>query len=307
MRTVFIHTNDKQMVGAFVSAHSMKRNASDPNSFDVQIIRKEDYSWFEDYEGQRYLREGGEHTWENGDLQSFTPLRFMPPELMNYNGRAVVVDPDVFSVGDICELLDRDMQGKAIYAKPRTGHKGYDDYVATSVMLLDCNRLKHWHCRTMFNELFEKKRDYEVWMRLGDEPIDNIGHLESFWNDFDRLESDTRLLHNTKRRTQPWKAGLPIDYTNRKGFFGLVPAKWTPTGWITRVKLPGSYRPHPDPKQTELFFAYLRECLEVGSVSESQVREHMAANHIRQDALEIVHRVPSVDELLASLGLRGAA
>ncbi|MGI9357007.1 MAG: hypothetical protein ACR2PF_17855 [Rhizobiaceae bacterium] len=38
---------------------------------------------------------------------------------------------------------------------------------------------------------------------LGDEPDDGIGHLESLRSDFDRLESDTGLLHNTKRRPQP--------------------------------------------------------------------------------------------------------
>ena len=39
------------------------------------------------------------------DLQSFTPLRFMPPQLMGYEGRAIVIDPDVFAVGDVYELL----------------------------------------------------------------------------------------------------------------------------------------------------------------------------------------------------------
>ncbi|MGI9357012.1 MAG: hypothetical protein ACR2PF_17880 [Rhizobiaceae bacterium] len=299
MRTVFIHTNEKQMVGAHVSAYSMKRQASDPDSFDVQIIRKEDYSWFDDYEGRQYLREGGPHVWENDDLQSFTPLRFMPPELMGYKGRAVVVDPDVFAIGDICKLLDRDMEGKAVLAKPRPGHKGYSDYIATSVMLMDCEKLKHWHCQTMFNELFEWQRDYELWMRLGDEPKESIGHLESIWNDFDRLEKDTQLLHNTKRRTQPWKSGLPIDFTNRLGLFGLLPAKWTPTKWITRVRLPGSYKQHPDNRQTNVFFAYLRECLDTGILDEQLVRKHMSSNHVRHDALDVVRTVPKVDEILA--------
>ena len=36
----------------------------------------------------------------------------MPPELMGYQGRAVVIDPDIFAIGDIWELLTRDMQGK---------------------------------------------------------------------------------------------------------------------------------------------------------------------------------------------------
>ena len=56
---------------------------------------------------------------------------------MNFEGRAVVTDPDCFGVGDVADLLDRDMQGKAIMAVPRPGHNRQADYVATSVMLLD--------------------------------------------------------------------------------------------------------------------------------------------------------------------------
>ena len=58
-------------------------------------------------------------------------------------GRAIVVYPDVFAIGDINELFDRDMENKAIFAKPRPGYKGHANYVASSVMLLDCAKLKH--------------------------------------------------------------------------------------------------------------------------------------------------------------------
>src|SRR5262249_48606740 len=44
--------------------------------------------------GQSYLREGERAVWRYDDLQSFTPLRFLPPELMGHRGRALVVDPD---------------------------------------------------------------------------------------------------------------------------------------------------------------------------------------------------------------------
>src|SRR3546814_19817599 len=80
--TVFVHTNDRQMVGAIVSAYSLQRNASNPEAFDVRIIRQEDYPFFQAREGQSFLRAGGTRVWRNEDLQSFTPLRFMPPELM---------------------------------------------------------------------------------------------------------------------------------------------------------------------------------------------------------------------------------
>jgi hypothetical protein len=57
---------------------------------------------------------------------------------MRFEGRAVVTDPDCFGVGDVAELFERDMGGKAIMAVPRPGHNKSPDYIATSVMLLDC-------------------------------------------------------------------------------------------------------------------------------------------------------------------------
>ena len=74
------------------------------------------------FEGRKFLRAGAWRAWENADLQSFTPVRFTPPKLMGYQGRAIVIDPDVFAVGDVNELFERDMEGKAILARPRPGH-----------------------------------------------------------------------------------------------------------------------------------------------------------------------------------------
>jgi hypothetical protein len=47
--------------------------------------------------------------WLNDDLQSFTPLRFMPSELMGHRGRAVIIDGHLRG-GRHLELLSRDMQ-----------------------------------------------------------------------------------------------------------------------------------------------------------------------------------------------------
>ncbi len=304
--TVFIHTNEKQMIGALVSAHSMKRNSAKPEAFDVKIIRTEDYPFYAAHQGQKYLREKSLEAWDSNDLQSFTTTRFMPPELMGYKGRSVVVDPDVFAVGDVNELLTRDMGGKAIMARFRSGHKGYGDYIATSVMLMDNSKLTHWDVKRDFESMFRSERDYEVWMRLGYEPIETIGRLEDVWNDFDRLEADTKMIHNTKRRTQPWKTGLPVDFTNRLGLFGLLPTKWTPQALIRRRKLPGSYWRHPDQKQEQYFFALLNECLANGTVTPALVSAHIAKNHVRPDAIDIATKVPGVDAVLANLGKRAA-
>jgi hypothetical protein len=300
--TVFVHTNEKQIVGAIVAKHSLKRNSRRPDSFDVQIIEHKDHDFFRQFEGREFLRAKTKRVWTNDDLQSFTPLRFMPPELMGYQGRAVVIDPDVFATGDVAELLNIDMQGKAILAKPRPGHNGRDDYVATSVMLLDCAKLKHWNVRENFAEMFRFERDYDDWITLATEPAGTIGKLDDVWNDFDRLTAETRLLHNTKRRTQPWKTGLPIDYTNRIPF-PFVAKLLGRNG----IRLPLRYKRHPDPRQEQLFFALLKECHDLGLVTDELLTAQMASNHVRHDAVELMKQAPTVDEILTGLQHKQAA
>ncbi len=296
---VFIHTNEKQIVGAFVAQHALKRNSRNPDGFDVKIIRTDDHAFLRAREGQPYLRDGVKRPWSMNELQSFTPLRFMPPELMNYSGRAVVIDPDVFAVGDVFELLSRDMQGKAIMCRTRSGVKGIAagklGFFATSVMLLDCAKLTHWRCEEQFNEMFEFKRDYMDWISLKLEPRETIGLFEPEWNDLDRLTANTKMVHNTRRITQPWKTGLPVDFIPAETF-RLFP----PIGWIMRWRRQlfgahaflGRYRRHPDTNQENFFFGLLRECIEKGIVTEDMVREEMNENHVRHDALEVIERTP---------------
>ncbi len=289
--TVFIHTNHKQHIGALVSAHSMRRNSRHPDEFDVKLIELKDYAdFFRPYEGRDYLRDGVSRTWFYEDLQSFTPLRFTPPERMGYEGRAVVVDPDVFAVGDVFELLDRDMQGKAIWCCNRAGHP------ASSVMLLDCAKLGHWKLADDFEALFRREREYKKWMNLGYEDPATIGTLPPVWNDYDRLGPDTRMIHNTRRRTQPWKSGLPVDFVPAEG------NPYSPVAWLMYLRrrlfgpyaFLGNYKSHPDKAQENFFFGLLKECVENGTISEELIREHMRENHVRHDAFEVMEKVPDL-------------
>ena len=287
---VFIQTNDEQYLGALVAAYALKRNSKHADKFDVEIMHYKDFPWLEARIGQKFLR-GLEHrVWKHDDLQSFTPLRFAPPKLMNYQGRAVVIDPDCFAVGDIWDLLARDMQGKALMCRIRPALKDLAEYRASSVMLLDNAKLRHWDAEKTFNELFEFKKGDMKWVKLEYEPDESVGVLENEWNDFDQLTPSTKILHNTYRRTQPWKTGLPIDFTVR------IKAKKFPASVVKSVKQwfnlgkPKVYRRHPDPKQEQLFFDLLSECLEQGIVTEEMLQREMASNHIRHDALQLCHR-----------------
>jgi len=124
--------------------------------------------------------------------------------------------------------------------------------------------------------------------------------IEPEWNDFDKLTPRTKRIHNTRRKTQPWKSGLPVDF---------IPAEsnlMNPVMLLNRLRRKlfgtyaflGNYKEHPDERQTQLFFGYLKECLENGLVDEATVKQHMDANHVRHDAFEVLKRTPPVDKVL---------
>ena len=295
---VFIQTNHKQMTGALVAQYALRRYSSHNDKFDVRIIDMKDYPYFDERERQLYLRDGVKRIWLNDDLQSFTPTRFLPPELMAYQGRALVIDPDIFAASDIWPLLSRDMQGKAILCRPRSGPKGViDRCLASSVMLLDCAKLTHWQVEKQFNEMFEFKRDYMPWICLKLEDRDSIGFFENEWNDFDKFTPQTKLLHTTRRKTQPWKTGLPVDWRPAERF-RLFP----PIGWLMRARrhffgeyaFLGHYKEHPDKNQENFFFGLLKECLANHIIKKDFIDAEMRRNHVRHDTFEILQRVPDL-------------
>jgi hypothetical protein len=229
------------------------------------------------------LRGGHVRAWDPDDLQSFTPVRYAIPGLLGYEGLAVVTDPDVFAVGDVAELFRRDLQGKAIWCTPRPGFHKITDPLATSVMLLDCARLKHWRFADQLQKLWRHEIDYLDWINLRLEDLDTIGLLEPEWNDFDHLTPATKLLHNTKRRTQPWKTGLPIDFTfKERGLFNFALP-------IVRKLVP-NYTRHPDQKQEAFFYAMLADALDAGAATREQVRREIELGHVRPDSEALIKR-----------------
>lgn len=280
--TVVVHTNDKQMLGALVSAHSYRRNSRTPDAFDVRVVNASEYPELQE-RGHSLLRGGHEREWDPDDLQSFTPVRFAIPGLLGYEGLALVTDPDVFAVGDVAELFTRDLQGKAIWCRPRPGYHKITDPLATSVMLLDNARLKHWRFAEDLQALWGHKVDYLDWINLKRENLDTIGLLEPEWNDFDRLTPETKLLHNTKRRTQPWKTGLPIDFTfKERGLFNFALP-------IVR-KLAPNYTRHPDQRQEAYFYALLADALDAGAVTKEHVENEVRLGHVRPDSEALIER-----------------
>jgi hypothetical protein len=294
--TVVIHTNDAQSIPARVAAHALRSRSQSADRFDVRLLRFEETPAL-------YRRDGRPFVWWEGDapsvfrwrdLQSFAPLRRMVPALLGFEGRALVLDPDVFAIGDVYELLARDMHGKAIMCRRALrSHAGRPVY-SSAVMLLDCGKLTHWQWERDLDDIFRGTTPLGAWLGLLDESPDRIGLFEDEWNSFDVLNEKTKMLHNTEIETQPWKTGLPADFHEhaprwpapfeavRRGVQRLVLRRHTP-----RV----CYRPHPDPRQERLFFTLLRECVDAGSITRGEIRVAMRRNHLRRDAFNLLDGV----------------
>jgi hypothetical protein len=308
--TVFIHTNDKQIVGAYVGMYSMKQASAHPDAFDVKLIRLEETPHLLQRQGQKYLRKGKKAVWLNEDLQSFSPLRRMVPQLMGFQGRAVVTDPDVFAMGDINELLTIDMKGKAILCRHVSdGYKGNGHrFYASSVMLLDCAKLTHWRWNDDIDRMFSGDLDYGPWIGLTTEDPDTIGEIGEEWNSFDKLTPSTRLLHTTERLTQPWKTGLPIDFDLNTKAAASAPAKPPAPlpdvqsgGWLDKIQRAFGiaapkeaapdvprYQPHPDKAQERKFIELLKGAIEGGYLDESTLRRCVADKDVRGDVFDLL-------------------
>lgn len=277
MHRVFIRTNDKQLLGAMIGRHAILRAAAHPERIDVSFINVDKIPEFRAFEGKKYLRNGKTLTYTLADLQSFTLGAFMAPQLCGYEGRAIVIDPDVFAVTDVEKLFERDLKGKSLAARPKRG--GHD----TSVMMLDCAKLRHWDMAKILEDLAASKTTYEEWMTLRKEDVDG---LEPEWNSWDDLRPETKALHTTNRLTQPWKTGLKIDFTRDLGsYFGVVPRAWV--AWL-RGKYPSRYQAHPDRKIDAFFFRLVKDALAAGAVKEEDIRAEIKAGHVRPDLMERV-------------------
>lgn len=295
--TVFVHAKKDQWVGAKVSAYSFKRNSAHPDQFDVRIIFLEDYPFLARREGQSFRRDKMVIPWNVKDPQSFTLLRFLPPQLMGYQNKAVVVDPDIFAVGDIMDLFNRDMKDAAvlcrkIYPKPTSKKPNHRPFNVSSVMLMDCPKLRHWEWEKNIEDVFSGKRNYNHWMSLRLESPDSIGELEECWNHMDTLDPTTRLLHNTRRSTQPWMTGLPYDAYRNVKLMKIIPERWV-NGILSLFRgegyLPyGRYQKHPDPRQEKFFMSLLKECLDKNEITRDELSDHISQKNVRPDVFELL-------------------
>jgi hypothetical protein len=176
------------------------------------------------FEAQRQHRVGGTR---------FGFVRFTVPALFGYQGRAIYMDADQLVLGDVRELVDqldsdhaigivRDIEG-TFAGEPVTPRN------ETSVMVLDCERLKEWDPETLFDHVVPNDAPlgpgqihYKDFIRLAWVDPALIQAIDPRWNHYNMVREDTRLVHFSHVREQPWKRpGHPF-----RGFW---------EGWLVRA------------------------------------------------------------------------
>jgi lipopolysaccharide biosynthesis glycosyltransferase len=141
-------------------------------------------------------------------LTEFSLYRYLIPELCDFQGRAIYLDSDMICFADIGELFDTPMEDFDFLAKAEAYQENGNALWGPSVMLMDCSRVR-FDLEQIYSEIDRGVYTYTEFSRfakkfLAIHPF-RIGKLDPKWNEFDRADSSTKLIHYTNLYTQPWK------------------------------------------------------------------------------------------------------
>jgi lipopolysaccharide biosynthesis glycosyltransferase len=191
--TVYIGTEDDQLIPQKVLEYSIRKNTKRP--VEVRAVKQE------------VERVGG---------TNFGFVRFTVPKLNNYQGRAIYLDADQLVFTDINELADLldDEHSIALVNQPKGtfGAKTVGQHNQTSVMAMDCHRLRDWNPDTMFQHVVPNRAElaagqihYRDFMMLSWFDQGKIQPIDPRWNHFNIVEPDSKLTHFSYVRSQPWR------------------------------------------------------------------------------------------------------
>ena len=269
---IYIQSNRFQGIAAKVSSETF-------NSFghSSEIIYVENFNEITKYFGRKYLRKGKEKIFKD-DLQSFTLLRFLIPELTKSEEPILIIDPDIFAIKDPITILEDVKNDKKLYCtfqnkKPRT-----------EVMVLNPKH-KLWNFEKILEDLFDLRFDYNDLFNLNFLDPDLLEKLDNKYNSLDEIKDETVLLHTTNRRTQPWKEGLKIDfeihstkfnifYNNLKNLFGLDHDK----------NIVGKYYlKHPDEKVLEYIIKVFNIAYKKNIINKDELLKSVKQNYVSEN------------------------
>lgn len=190
--TIFIGAGDRDRLAALVLESSIRRRTSGA----VRIESLNHYA--------NQIPEP-QHP-ENRPKTSFSFQRFLIPEVMNFQGRAIYLDSDMLLFTDIRELWSWSMDGHGVLGCERPGHPPQ-----FSVLLLDCGKVR-WSIAELVAALDSRDLNYESLMTLRFESSVSVT-LPEEWNSIEKfLPGRTRLLHYSNQNLQPWRhEGNPLE------------------------------------------------------------------------------------------------
>jgi len=265
---VVIHTNKFNLIGALVGKYSFKKFHP---YLDVDItIIENDFPKFLENDGKIFVRKSRDYecVWHKEYTQSFFPTRFLIPEKYNYSGNILVIDPDIFLV----KKLNIDDLKNYFNDKNMCACMNINGLPASSVMLLNASKFKHWNCDKLCDDMFRKKKDFDNYMYLLDEKNNNnISILPHYYNEYDTISDDTVLLHTTKTHTQPWKTGLTYKEYELHNM----------------RKNPNSkelvFKKHASQKVEDFFFKLAKETYDNGFIDKELINLSIKNKWIRED------------------------
>ena len=194
MLQIVIGTQPNQYIAERVLEHSIRKNAS--REVEIHCVKQDRTS------------PGG---------TSFGFVRFLVPQLCDFRGVALYFDADQVVLGDVHELaaelhepfavgLVRKIEGTFAGASVEERNE-------TSVMVLDCALLHAWDPEKLFDPVVPNgaplapgQIHYRDFMRLAWFDSSLIQEIDPRWNHYNMVRDDTKLVHFSHVREQPWKS-----------------------------------------------------------------------------------------------------
>ena len=153
---LYIQKNNKQDLASKISAASFIQNGFKKENIFFLDFEKNDL--LKSMIGKKYKRSGIIKYFKD-DLQSFTLLRFLAPQQDNYNGKLLVIDPDVFALKKVDSILNILNDGEDL-ACTYIG-----DNARTEVMFINAQKVK-WDFEKIIKKVFDLELDYTDLMNL---------------------------------------------------------------------------------------------------------------------------------------------
>lgn len=244
---VFIGSGEASRLERKVLMHSLRKNTR--QALDIRVFNGTHNSVEAD--GQAPFAAPMPLSVKYQNVTEFSNYRFIIPELCSHSGRAIWLDSDMICLGDVSDLFHMPMGDADFLAKAEAYGASETRQWGLSVALFDCTRCG-FDVAKYFDEIGQGLYSYGDLHQMTSNFLQRhafrIGALDPKWNEFDRHDADTKLIHYTNLYMQPWK-----------------------------------YRSHP---YGDLWFRYFEEAYKSGFITDRDIELTLVRSYARRDLLD---------------------